>query len=250
MKAQRTLSVQLDSKVLYSLSLALVLISENEDPVGSQLKSDWIGRKVWVNGSIAYADKGNLAAWDMLEPAVIVGIRQEITPEAQEITGPPIWNVFFGSGPTERRGARRLVVRLSLPKSAKLVTSDETNPTRSVTHKLLTTEAKRKRQTSAWLYAQDLNHFLMQVSAAPSWQDLAGESQPIQKAFKMREIEPGMSRKLVVRLLGYPNYLKSSSSQHFEKTWTWPAHTMDNYDVSFGLDGRVEGAGINWFKLP
>lgn len=236
--------------MLYSLSLALVLSSENEDPVGSQLKSDWIGRKVWVNGSIAYTDKRNFAAWDMLEPAVIVGVMQETTPKAQDIPGPPIWNSFNGSGPIERRGAKRIVVRLSLPKSAKLVTSDETNPTRSVTHKLLTTGAKRKRQTSAWLYAQDLNHFLMQVSAAPSWQDLAGESHAIQKAFKTREIEPGMSRKLVIRLLGYPTYIKSGSSQHFEKTWTWPVHTMDSYDVSFGLDGRVEGAGINWFKLP
>lgn len=236
--------------MLYCLTLALVLSFESENPPGSVISSDWIGSKVWVNGSIAYTDKGNFAAWDMLEPAIVVGIKQHETPAARDIPGPPIWNAFYGNSPVERRGTKWVAINLRLPKSAKLITLDETSLTRTVTSAVLTTGTKRKRQPSAWLYAQDLNHLLMQVTVAPSWQDLAGESHAIQKAFKMREIEPGMSRKLVVRLLGYPNYKKPSSSQHFQKTWTWPTHTLDSYDVTFRPDGRVEGAGMNWFELP
>lgn len=186
----------------------------------------------------------------MLEPALIAEMKIEKHLEAEVIPSAPIWNTFHGSGPTERRGSTKIAVKLILPKSARLIATEDTGLTRSISHELFSKAAKIKNQPTAWLFAQDLDHLLMQLSITNIWNELAYESAAIQSAFKRREVEPGMPRRLVVRLLGYPSYLKPASSQHFDKTWTWPAHTIDSYEVGFGRDGRVDSAGVNWSQLP
>lgn len=210
----------------------------------------WIGRRVWVNGSIAYGTRHRLAVWNMLEPVVIIKAETVSSDEQAIVPGPPIWEAMTGSGPLECEAREWHVITLRLPNSARVSGGDENSMWFSVTHKALHKYKDHPIAEEAQILAVDEGHLRMQVSLTPSWHDLIKEPVAVQRAFKQRQPLKGMTRSMIVRLLGYPSYLKSPSEQERQDFWLWDGPSMHSYGVHFGADNRVTWRGKIYYELP
>lgn len=211
-----------------------------------------------MNGSIAYAPRRNpdsvsehgLAVWDMLEPALITAIEPATNAQAETVPGPPIWDAASGAGSLERESDHFFRIRLSLPESARLVPDDETTFWFSVSHEHLLKGKDRPHAVDALLFAVDEDHLMMQVSLTPSWHDLIKATPAIQRSFKRRQPLKGMNRSMIVRLLGFPSYVKRRSEQERSDFWLWDGPMMHTYGVQFGSNNQVTWCGELYYKLP
>ena len=96
------------------------------------------------------------------------------------------------------------------------------------------------------LHISDPKDIWRYMTTAPPTGLSAGESGHIKRAFHKWEVIPGMSRSLVVRLLGFPNKdYRSYAEIVAGRRWSYDLATPFSYDVDFDASGRVVRAEQN-----
>lgn len=223
-----------------------------------------VGRKFWVFGSAVLkpgkhldtrlpvkdmcAESSDTYCWDVEQAATIVRVT-ECDVRYNTVRGPAIWvsddDYWREMTVTSQRSTRIVWLRLRdiLTWAHPVGIDSYTGPTVLAPYGTGNHGRYMRAPGEGCLYLPSYTALWRFGSFDDPAPLLRGESNHVRRAFHERKVVPGMTRSLVIRLLGFPDYW-SYEKLMAQRDWEYSGPAPFDYAVHFDQSGRVRKAGM------
>ena len=225
-----------------------------------RLRSEWIGKRVWVLGAAAYAKKTWIEVWSPMLSAKVLDLERNDSPISSD--SPVAWpgeNAYDAIPGTTYR------VVLALPKMKvhrvpNGSTQDgpvyyppffgEVESTWTYTtkdgkvHNPLKESAGLKPATEGWIQFDNEDQVKRQITVLDPEVLLRKEPRRIRSAFTKHHVVKGMTRAMVARIIGFPSMKTPLEEIWRADSWEYPGMTPFATLFTFNKKGRLTRAEV------